>query len=237
MNTLPVLLWDIDGSILSGTKVEKDFGLVPKALQVVANLPETIGARVVVHGSTDRLLLQQYLEEVYPGRILTKVEMSRALLELDRLTVLHANALFAGRGLLPGVKRLIALAAQHGVVQGLLTGNTRFRAHYKVGHYGLGNSFLASVSAFGDEAANRISLFQLAKDRCLSYAADQGCRPQILVIGDTPSDIVSAAAVELPILGVATGAYTRTELIASGAKAVTDTLVGAGLQILEFFRT
>jgi phosphoglycolate phosphatase-like HAD superfamily hydrolase len=55
---------------------------------------------------------------------------------------------------------------------------------------------------------------------------------EILVIGDTPSDVACAQSIGATSLAVATGGFSIEALEQSGATRVVDSLEGLGLETL-----
>jgi phosphoglycolate phosphatase-like HAD superfamily hydrolase len=113
--------------------------------------------------------------------------------------------------LLPGVKELVsALAADRRVLLGLLTGNVAGGAQIKLAPTGLWALF--KVHAFGSDSAWRPDLPAIAVRRAEERSGRRFAGKEIVVIGDTPSDIECGEALGVKTIAVATGRHTTAEL-------------------------
>lgn len=219
-----LVLWDIDGTLISNDENEEV--LFVQALEAVLGpVPEVV--HPYRHGKTDLQQVTEYFlsnggrpEDVQAG--------SRALVEVS-------EAHFATPGervLQPGVRELVAALAADGHVNGLLTGNGPQRARLKLRSAGLDPSeFDFDLSFFGAESAARPELAHAAAKR----AAEAGLVP--VIIGDTAADGHAAAEAGIAFVGVATGVYDVDRLagvphvvvvedLGTGAAAVRETLAG-----------
>jgi len=128
-----------------------------------------------------------------------------------------------GKRIYSGINPLLEeLNKNKDIKMGLLTGNWEKGAYIKLAHFGLEKYF--GFGAFGDDALLRNDLLPYALKRC------GGCtKPDskdVIVIGDTPSDIECALAHDCRSLGVATGRFSTGELIQKGADLAVDDLAG-----------
>jgi phosphoglycolate phosphatase len=93
---------------------------------------------------------------------------------------------------------------------GLLTGNVRRGAELKLRHYGLWQHF--PFGGFGDDHEERHCIASAAKERGEKIVGRALRGEEILVIGDTPLDVLCAKSIQAKVIGVATGNYTVEEL-------------------------
>ncbi|MEX0907978.1 MAG: HAD hydrolase-like protein [Gemmatimonadota bacterium] len=111
------------------------------------------------------------------------------------------------------------------VVLGLLTGNIQHGAALKLGSAGIRHEF--RVGAFGSDCEHRDGLPPVAVDRAREITGVGFTRSDIVIIGDTPSDVTCGRALGARAIGVATGRFGPVELREAGAAAVfadlTDT--------------
>jgi phosphoglycolate phosphatase-like HAD superfamily hydrolase len=120
-----------------------------------------------------------------------------------------------------GVHRYLQHLMVHDqVVLGLVTGNARRCAHAKVEHAGLDGSRF-HVGGFGDEHPDRCALAALALERAVSAT---GPFDRVVLIGDTPSDILAAHSIGAVAVGVTTGHAPRQALVEAGADVIVDSL-------------
>lgn len=125
--------------------------------------------------------------------------------------------------LMPGVEAaLAALEARNDVVQGLGTGNFRRTSEAKLRHYGIADYFPACVGGFGDDHEQRDELIRIGIGRLCENDRRNGDR--IVIVGDTPHDVVAARANNAFCLAVATGKDTVDDLMAAGADVVLQDL-------------
>ncbi len=141
---------------------------------------------------------------------------------------------------LPGVPELLdAVEHVEGVTIGLLTGNYADTGAGKLAAAGIDLGRFA-VRVWGDESPidppAREHLPGVALDRHAAMAGSRLPGERVLIIGDTIHDVACARAHGCRSLGVATGKYTRDELLAVGAdRAEADLTDTRGL--LEWITT
>src|SRR5262245_5077578 len=112
---------------------------------------------------------------------------------------------------MPGVAEVVRrLAAEEGVVLGLLTGNIEAGARIKLGPTGLLPYFV--LGAFGSDDADRRRLPSLAARRAHAHVGYPFRPRDVLVIGDTPHDVDCARHFGAVAVAVATGRFTREQL-------------------------
>lgn len=104
------------------------------------------------------------------------------------------------------------------VVLGLLTGNIEPGAALKLGSAGIRHEF--RIGAYGSDCERRDGLPPLAVERARALTGRTFERRDIVVIGDTPSDVTCGHALGVRAIGVATGRYGAAELEGAGADVV-----------------
>ena len=129
--------------------------------------------------------------------------------------------------LLPGIPELLdALEREPTVLLGLLTGNLVVGASLKLRAAGVDPARFI-VGAYGSDAAHRPHLPPIAARRAAPHFGRVPHGREVVIVGDTPADIVCGGAIDAHTIGVATGAYAVAELADAGAHAVfadlTDT--------------
>jgi phosphoglycolate phosphatase-like HAD superfamily hydrolase len=204
MSGLRVLLWDIDGTLLT-TKRAGVFALEEAAREVCGTSPDFAGLET--GGLTDHEVAMLAIRECGGGD--PAATASRFLRAYER----HLPDRLGLRqgGPLPGVVEILdALAGRSDVISLLLTGNTPAGARAKLEHYGLAGYFSGGAFCIdGDDRA------QIAR-RALSLAAEEAgvsVDPQaIFVIGDTPHDIRCGKEIGARTVAVASGSYSLRQL-------------------------
>lgn len=126
--------------------------------------------------------------------------------------------------LLPGITELLdAMEAHEDVVLGLLTGNVAHGAVLKLKAAGIDPARFA-VGAYGSDAARRPDLPPIAVRRAVPFFGREPGGHDVVIIGDTPSDVRCGESVGARAVAVATGSFSPAELAAAGAHAVFDDL-------------
>jgi len=112
---------------------------------------------------------------------------------------------------LPGVRELVtALAGDRRVVLGVLTGNVAGGLALKLAPTGLLPLF--QVEASGSDSALRPELPRVAVERAERLTGHGFAGKEIVVIGDTPADILCGAELGVRTIAVATGRHTLADL-------------------------
>jgi phosphoglycolate phosphatase-like HAD superfamily hydrolase len=211
-----VLLWDIDGTLI--TTARAGIQAWEDALAEVAGARRDLGGFDTAghpdHGIARRLLRDEAgIHE--PARDLVQ----RLVTRYEDLLP-EALARKTGR-VLPNVREILeALAPEPGVRSFLLTGNTRRGASAKLTCYGLAE-FFPNGGAFSDDGDDRDGIARAAS--ALLKGRGMIARDTV-VIGDTPHDVRCGRAIGATTLAVATGGYGAEALRSSGATIVVDTL-------------
>jgi len=123
----------------------------------------------------------------------------------------------------------ISALAAAGVRQSVLTGNIRPLAAAKLTAAGLGEHLDLDVGAYGDAHEVRAELVPVARRAArAAYGLDFGGRSTVLV-GDTPLDVAAALETGARAVGVATGSFPATDLVAAGAHIVLPDLTDTPL--------
>lgn len=124
-----------------------------------------------------------------------------------------------GKGVLPGVRPLLQIMQSRAdIACALLTGNCEEGARIKLQHFDLWEFF--SCGAFGDDAADRNHLFDVALDRVRTNGGKAASSRDVLVVGDTVLDVACAQAAGARSVAVATGTTDADTLRRSGADVV-----------------
>ncbi|HEX7862053.1 MAG TPA: HAD hydrolase-like protein [Verrucomicrobiae bacterium] len=103
---------------------------------------------------------------------------------------------------------------------GLLTGNIRRGAELKLMHYGLWHHF--TTGAFADDHEDRNCIAGIARDRGSETLERKLRGEEIVVIGDTPLDILCGQSIGARVLAVGTGEYKKEELAKSNPTWAVD---------------
>jgi phosphoglycolate phosphatase len=136
---------------------------------------------------------------------------------------------------LPGVAALIeSLANLPNVAVGLGTGNIKRGAYAKLVRSRLDGHF--AFGGFGCDAEDRIELVRRGAERGAERLGRPLAECRVIVIGDTPKDIAAAKGIGAACLAVATGGYTREDLLAHEPAHVSATLAEENVRELLLSR-
>ena len=203
MSRATVVLWDIDGTLLTTLKA----GI--KAWEDAAR--EILGVdfdleNMPTSGLTDPMIAREILTMAGRGPD-HELESALGAVYVDALPQrLTERPGFA----LPGVVDVLdALHSRGDVLQGLLTGNYRRGAKAKLEHYRLSRYF--EFGGFGDDGFERSTIGRLALQRASNRGGDTR-DGQVFLVGDSPYDVACANALAMRMIAVTTGAHTRQDL-------------------------
>src|SRR5713101_6101977 len=203
-NSLRVLLWDLDGTLVRGRRFGafKDY-TVPMLEKVFGTAGSLHG--LVVSGMTDL----QIVEEALRSEGITREQINSRRDELLTCYMDEMNRAM-GNGMqileaMPGAREVLkAMNENPCYASALLTGNIEPAAHLKLELTGL-DGFFPLPGAFGDESFDRRDLPAIAAQRINEHLGAQLRPEQFIVIGDTPNDIACARHFGARVLAVATG--------------------------------
>lgn len=218
MRRRPLLIWDIDGTLVEAR------GIGRQALNLTfSHLFQQDAAfnGLDFSGATDFDLIRQ------ASATLTSTVKVSVLLTV----YLHYLATLLDESPLrplSGVSHLIPRLSQLGWPMVLGTGNIRSGAYLKLGAAGLSPYFPGG--GFSKPGATRTDILRSARQSC-GYENDPA-----IVIGDTPLDIQAGHQLGLAVVGVATGRFTRQDLLDAQANLVIDNLGDVGT-FLSLIRT
>ena len=208
-----LLLFDIDGTLLSGATREHARALDGAIREVHGVNPDNLRSQIGPAGRTDGEIARLILIDlgVSARRIDERADDVR-----EATCRIYAEICPPDLSdhVVPGIAELLpVLAARDGVTLGLLTGNYEPVARLKLRRAGIGEWFRAGAGAFGSDSEDRAALPAIARRR-----GGKIPREDTIVIGDTPRDIACAQADEVRCVAVTTGQYGPDEL--DGADAV-----------------
>jgi phosphoglycolate phosphatase len=214
-----LLLFDIDGTLVTARGAGRR--AVKLALERVYGTSGDID-RYDLRGRTDQRIVFDVMDAAGLPRETVRER-------LDDFFEAYARALAQEIGdgknvvTLPGVVDLVRqLHAIDEALLGLLTGNIEEGARIKLGPTGLWPYF--AVGAFGSDHADRRLLPSLAARRAHALRGYAFRPEEVVVIGDTPLDIECARAFGAVAVAVATGFYSRAELVDAAPDLLFDDL-------------
>ncbi len=218
-----LVLFDIDGTLLHS-------GGCGSAATRLA-LPEVFGTRGAIDtasfaGTTDWQVLLEALGPcgISADAVRQRLDQYNKAVARHLARIIHTFPVRACAGALDVVA---ALRANPAVVLGLVTGNMAGLVAIKLQAAGYDPGDFR-VGAFGSDGWERAMLPPIALERARLYSGRDFAPDRIVIIGDTPGDITSAASIDARTIAVATGYFTSTELRAYGPDHVFETLADTG---------
>ena len=209
-----LLLFDIDGTLLEGTRQAVGEAMLAALREVHGIDVGVIRTRIDTEGRTDGEIARAILvgAGVPSDRIDALGDRVRESCCQTAARLLPDDLSYA---VLPGVRDLLEwLNRQDGLKLGLLTGNYESTARLKLARAGIGGVFPPGQGAFGSDAEDRAALPGIARRRAGTTRAPYP-RRETIVIGDTPRDIACARADGVRCVAVATGSFTSESLAAA----------------------
>ena len=213
-------LFDIDGTLLNSRDPVHYFAF-HHAVRDIFGLDAKIDG-VPVHGNTDAGILRAVLRrDGFPDS-----EINAALPEIiERMCAeVSRNSDQMQPELCPSIRELLSLLRAEGKLLGTASGNLEPVGWLKLEKAGLKEMF--SFGSFCFPAESRAEIIaqgiNMARERLSNGAS-------VYVVGDTPADIEAARRVGAPIIGVATGIFKFSELMA----LQPDACFGCGTDMLR----
>ncbi len=197
-------LFDIDGTLMQCTDAVHYFAFC-EALTAIAGRSLNLDG-VVAHGNVDVGILRDAFQianvpdEKWRPR-LAEIRHFMCDFVQQRTADLCIQVL-------PQVREVLAHLRRRGAVLGVATGNLERIGQTKLEHCGLLPCF--DFGGYSDAYEFRRDVFAGALAKARTLAGDQA---SVCVVGDTPEDIRAAHANGLPVIAVATGIYSRQDLL------------------------
>jgi len=188
-----LVLWDIDGTLVTHAPSPRDRHA--HAVSTVLGRPvDPLPAGI---GKTDR----QIMVELFADQVPSETEIEQAFAVIDALT--EEDMVEAPSTAISGVDAALLALTNAGAGHSVLTGNSPRRAELKLQAAGLAEHIDFDSGFYGHIHSTRM---ELVADAAQRLSLQEGVRP--VIIGDTPLDILAAQASGIPVIAVATGAYS-----------------------------
>jgi len=214
MTMKKLILFDIDGTLITAGGAGSRS--LDRAFHALFGI-ESAFKNITMAGKTDI----QIIKEGLGVHGLSNTDGNVVRLEEMYLHFLREEINNPLKRLKPGIKEILAQLREMNVPLGLLTGNLEGGARIKLGSFGLNEYF--PDGAFGSDHEDRDELLPIAIEkfsrRGLSFTA-KDC----IVVGDTPRDVRCARVHGAISIAVATGPYSKQDLLKTGADIVFDSL-------------
>jgi len=192
-----LVLWDIDGTLVTHAPSPRD----RHAHAVGTVLGREVAPIAAGVGKTDR----QIMLELFADHLPSEVEIEQAFAVIDALT--EEDMVEAPSTAVSGVDAALLALTDAGAGHSVLTGNSPRRAELKLQAAGLAEHIDFDSGFYGHIHSTRM---ELVADAAQRLSLQDGVRP--VIVGDTPLDILAGQASGIPVVAVATGVYSVTEL-------------------------
>ena len=218
-----VLLFDVDGTLVTVG------GAGRRALERAAagvygpSVADALKA-ICFDGMTDMLIVRGTCERL--GRPFDAPECERVFAAY--VPALREELAGTTHEVYAGVSELLETLPRQGALLGLGTGNIRAGAFAKLAHVGLDHHF--GFGGFGEDGESREAILLAGLQRASARVGRPVAPADAIVIGDTPRDMQAARAVGCRAVGVATGRFSREDLLAAGAHHAFGTLADDGVR-------
>jgi phosphoglycolate phosphatase len=216
-----VLLFDIDGTLITTGGVGRR--AMERAFEDEHGSREACQFRF--DGMTDRQIARQALTAL--GIEPTEAAIAKSLAYyLTLLAEEVARASDAEYRLHAGMTEALRAARERGHAIGLGTGNVLEGARIKLSRVGVFEQF--AFGGFGSDAEDRTELIRHGAERGARHAGAPFAECRVVVIGDTPKDVVAARGIGAECIGVGTGRFTPEALLECGATHAFPSLGAPG---------
>ncbi|HNC49299.1 MAG TPA: haloacid dehalogenase-like hydrolase [bacterium] len=206
-----LVLWDIDGTLIRCGKSPRN--------AIVAAMEEVFGTRGDVDnypfsGKTDPQIIYDVMTaaQMDEQHVLANMHVALAgyVARLEKTLMPDEIRIFEGI-----VDLLNQLSGHNEVIQGLLTGNVIEGARIKLSRAGLGHYFFNGkppLGAFGSDARHRPELPAIAVQRAWEMTGRRFESKDIVIIGDSPYDVLCGKHLNVRSIAVATGWHSVEDL-------------------------
>lgn len=203
---MKLILFDIDGTILDVAGAGRSSML--SAVQSICGHPIASDG-YSMSGKTDTQIVLELFERSGTEREAAQPMLSHIFARyLQLLTPVLESVVPA---VYPGIRALLQqLSCREDVVLGLLTGNVEPAAWLKLRRVSLDHHFC--LGAFGEQAAERCLLPKIAVDKAHYLTGRHFTGKSVVIVGDTPNDILCGQHLGVKSVAVATGRFTAAQL-------------------------
>jgi phosphoglycolate phosphatase-like HAD superfamily hydrolase len=213
-------LFDIDGTLLN-SRDGVHYNAFHAAVREVYGIDSKIDG-VPVHGNTDLGILRAVARRAGLGDAEFEQKLPAAIACM--CAAAGRNAAGMSPALCPAIAELLPALRRAGKLLGVVSGNLESIGWLKLKAAGIKQFF--AFGSFSDQRELRRDIFRHGLQEVRGRL---GAQARACFVGDTPSDIEAARLVGSPIVAVATGIFTRADLLAHAP----DACVGCCSEVME----
>lgn len=205
IQNLKILLWDIDGTLLSSTVngAYKQY-FEPVMKEIYGSSGKL--ADLQVSGMTDTQIFYESLKDegFTPEQI--HASMEKLLPAFKKAMTEVVGKTETPYEIKPGAREILEATSKNpNYLNALLTGNLSVAAQSKLEYLDLWKYFAGKPNIFGEVSHDRRELGKSAVETVGRFLNAKLTAEQFVVIGDTPNDIAAARAFGAKMVSVATG--------------------------------
>ena len=200
-------LFDIDGTLLNSRDAVHYFAF-QHAMRQVLGIEASIEG-VPVHGNTDIGILRAVLQRAEMNDAAINEHLPQIVAQMT--AEVRRNREQLNPELCPSILEVIGHFQARGKLLGVASGNLETVGWLKLEKAGIRPMFAFGSFSFPRES--RTDIFRHGVELARRQLGDQAT---VSVVGDTPSDIEAARALDLPVIALATGTFSFSDLMASG---------------------
>jgi phosphoglycolate phosphatase-like HAD superfamily hydrolase len=221
-------LFDIDGTLLNSRDAVHYFAF-QSAVRAVLKLETSIEG-VHVHGNTDPGIVRAVLQRAGLANDAIDVHIPQIVAHI--CAEVERNQEQLRPELCPSICDLLAHLERREKLMGTASGNLEMLGWLKLEKAGIKPMFAFGSFSFPRES--RADIFQHGVELARKILARKikGRQASVTVVGDTPSDIQAARAIDVPVIALATGIFSFADLKAQDPDAcfgcATDLLALSG---------
>jgi phosphoglycolate phosphatase-like HAD superfamily hydrolase len=203
--TLRVLLWDIDGTLMQSTRAGAFKEYFAPAMREVYGSSGSL-AEMSVSGMTDSQIAYEALqgEGFSTEKVFSKID--EFMVKLGEGMTRFVSEQKEPYRLLDGAREILEETGKNPqFINAILTGNFTVGAEIKLKHFDLWKYFENQPNTFGEISHDRRKLAGTAAKNIKKFLQVELNHDQFIVIGDTPNDIACARSLGAKMISVATG--------------------------------
>ena len=220
-----IVLFDIDGTLVYHVGIRKWEEQYYEGLRKVYGITGTYNV-MQYNGTVERLLAWELVKEA--GKISREEFLKKFP---DYVNVMHGLLTQWGKNvklfkIIPDAVAFVQFLKKNhpGVIRGILTGNARKIADWKLSHTGISKYF--SFGLYGDEADDRIELAGQVFAKAKKQFGLDLAPGEVVIIGDTVFDIRCGKAIGAFTIAVTTGMHgSPNELAKENPDLIVNSLM------------
>lgn len=213
---MKIPLFDLDGTLIK-SKHELKLNRFAFATEKVFGIKADLN-RLMTHGMIDSQILIELLALYGVPKEKSQEKLQEMFSAMEEFLIQYENEMDYEP--LPGVRNLLEELYEKNIPLAVLTGNVECFGWKKLEKTNL-KKFITTGS-FGNMAIIRSDLVPIVLEKLQLECDELIQKSNLVIVGDTPLDIICAKEAGIFSIGIATGKYSKEELKKEGADLVVD---------------